>query len=376
MGKIFGYKQFHFDFLGKKKICYIIALAIIIPGLVVLAINGFNLGLDFTGGTILEVDIAGDPELADVRAIVEDNMTQTPFVNLTDAGTFSIRTSELTMEEMGQIEDALSVLGEVTVVSSETIGPVIGSELLKNARLALLIAGILMLLYITIRFKFNYAVTAIVALAHDVLVTISIFAIFRIEVNSYFIAAILTIIGYSINNTIVVYDRIRENSGLMDKRDIRSIINNSINQTLTRNINTILAVVILLACLIIFGGSTTRSFIVAMLVGVLAGFYSSAFIVGSFLENMCEWTKTRLSGEKIYRNMPSKSGGKSTNKATASAKQLSQQKAKEDAKDAIDTDLIREIEADAAAEKQQLQAAAKSAKKTVKKSSGKSRKSH
>ena len=143
-----------------------------------------------------------------------------------------------------------------------------------------------MLLYITIRFKFNYAITAILALAHDVLVMLSVFAIFRIEVDSSFVAAILTIVGYSINNTIIIFDRIRENTGYNSKQEFSLLVNQSINQTISRTVNTVLAVLILLIALLIFGGDTTKNFVLALTVGMVAGFYSSVFLVGNLLNDI------------------------------------------------------------------------------------------
>lgn len=295
---MFSYKEFHFDFVGKKKIWYIIALLFIIPGLVLMAISGLNLGLDFTGGSILEVTFDVDAELADVRAIVTENVSHNPAVNESDDNRFTIRTEEMEEEDSQALLDALSTLGTVTVLRSDRIGPVIGQELLRNAQLAMLIAGVLMLAYITIRFKFNYALTAIAALAHDILVLLSMFAILRVEVDSAFIAALLTTIGYSINNTIVVYDRIRENRAYKSRMDDATLVNSSINETLTRSINTTLAVLILLVAMFVLGGDTTKNFVLAMIIGLCAGFFSSCFLAGNFLLEISKWIGMDLSGNR------------------------------------------------------------------------------
>ncbi|MDO4733098.1 MAG: protein translocase subunit SecF [Bacillota bacterium] len=295
---MFSYKEFHFDFVGKKKIWYIIALLFIVPGLVLMAFSGLNLGLDFTGGSILEVTFDTDADLADVRAIVTENVSHNPAVNESDDNHFTIRTEELEEEDSQALVDALSALGEVTVQRSDRIGPVIGQELLRNAQLALLIAGALMLLYITIRFKFNYALTAIMALGHDILVLLSMFAILRVEVDSAFIAALLTTIGYSINNTIVVYDRIRENQTYKGRMEPAALVNNSINETLTRSINTTIAVLILLFALFILGGDTTKNFVLAMIIGLCAGFFSSCFLAGNLLLEVSKWIRMDLAGNR------------------------------------------------------------------------------
>ena len=283
MGKLFAFKEHHFDFISKRKIFYIIALIFIVPGLVFAAISGLNAGIDFTGGMIFNITYTDDVDLASVRQTASQYLEQTPSVNSSAANQFIIRTEELTSEQSDALLAGLGELGNIdeSMTSTDLIGPTIGSELLRNAIWALVIAGVLMLLYITIRFRFNYAITAIAALAHDVLVLISIFAIFRIEVNSEFIAAILTIVGYSINNTIVIFDRIRENQRLGTERDLPTLVNTSINQTLGRTINTVVALLILLCALFVLGGATTKTFVLALIIGMFAGFYSSVFLVGN-----------------------------------------------------------------------------------------------
>lgn len=288
LDKLFGFKEHHFDFIGKKKIFYIIALLVIIPGICVMIFSGLNLGIDFTGGSIVKITYTEDVDIADVRAVVSDMVAQTPTINESDDNSFVIRTEDLGDEQTKAMVSALEGLGPVNgeLTQIDRIGPTIGSELLSNARWAIIIAAALMLLYITIRFKFNYALTAILALAHDVLVMLSFFAIFRVEVDSSFVAAILTIVGYSINNTIIIFDRIRENTGYNSKQEFPLLVNQSINQTISRTVNTVLAVLFLLLALLIFGGDTTKNFVLALTVGMVAGFYSSVFLVGNMLNDI------------------------------------------------------------------------------------------
>jgi SecD/SecF fusion protein len=298
-------RTFKFDYLGKQKIFYGLALLIIVPGLVCLFINGLNLGIDFAGGNILQIEFDHPVEQAQVREIVSGFVSQTPSVQQSEGNQFLIRTEMLdngeeVLDEAGnkisretELIKALGALGEVNTLRNDFIGPVIGAELLSNARMALIIAAILMLAYITLRFQFNFAVTALLALAHDALIIVCVFAILRIEVDSAFIAAILTTIGYSINNTIVVFDRIRENVRHQERMTVRDLINASINQTFTRSVNTVLAVLFLLVSLLLFGGATTKIFILALTVGMVAGFFSSLCLVGNFLEQISR--KTGLS---------------------------------------------------------------------------------
>ena len=279
-------REFKVDYVGMKKIFYGLALLIIVPGLACLFIFGLNLGIDFSGGSILQIEFDHPVDLAEVRAIVSDLVDQTPSIQQSESNQFLIRTQELHESQSKIILNALSALGEVNVLRNEFIGPVIGAELLNSARWALIIAVILMLAYITIRFQFNFALTAVLALAHDALIVLCVFAILRIEVDSAFIAAILTIVGYSINNTIVVFDRIRENVRHQERMTARDLINTSINQTFTRSVNTVLAVLFLLMALLFFGGETTKIFILALSLGMVAGFFSSLCLVGNLLEQI------------------------------------------------------------------------------------------
>ncbi len=288
-----NHKEFKFDFVGKRKLWYGIAIIFIVPGLLVSAISGMNLGIDFTGGSIIEVQYDSPVELNMVRDTVSSAVGHTPSVNEGADNTFIIRTEELEEAESIALIDQLEELGSLNLLRNNRIGPVVGQELMANARWAMLIAGVLMLIYISIRFRFNYAITAVAALLHDVLVVFSIFAIFRIEIDSSFIAAILTIIGYSINNTIVIFDRIRENEAGRGKQTRWELINTSINQTLTRTIITTLVVLILLFALLLFGGETTKNFILALIIGMFAGFFSSVFLAG----NLLGWLSSRLTAK-------------------------------------------------------------------------------
>ncbi len=273
-------------FTKRRKLWYLIALIIIIPGIISMCVQGFNLGIDFTGGTILEVRFENEADMSAIRELVSAHVEQTPTIQAGENNLYTIRTVEMTESESDELVRALQEqIGALTVEKENFIGPVVGKELVRNAEIAVLIAMALMLVYITIRFKLEYALAAILALAHDVLVTLSIFSLFQIELDSAFIAAILTVLGYSINNTIVVFDRIRENSKdpQYKKYTDAEMIDTSISQTLGRSINTVLAVLFLLVSLFLFGGATTRIFTFALITGVAAGFYSSLLLAGSFV---------------------------------------------------------------------------------------------
>lgn len=298
----------HFDFVGKRKIWYAISIVIIIAGIISLCVQGLNLGLDFTGGNIIQVQFEENVEIDELRDVVSQYVDSTPTIQESDDNNYIIRTQELSEQNNeALLSDLETTFGNSEILRNEKIGAVIGSELISNAKWALLAAFVLMLVYITIRFKFNFAISAVVPLMHDVLVTVGLFSLLRVEVDSTFIAAILTILGYSINGTIVIFDRIRENMGKDHKVPFPDLVNRSINQTLGRSINTNLAVLILVVCLLILGGDSTKAFSLALLIGVIFGCYSSVFIAGPMLSDI-----TRLTGgSKQYK----KSGKKKTAKA-------------------------------------------------------------
>ncbi|MDR2713728.1 MAG: protein translocase subunit SecF [Clostridiales bacterium] len=277
-------KKTNFDFIGKRKIWYIIALVFIIPGVVSMIFQGFNQGLEFTGGNIMHVQFAEAVDQGQLREIVSSYVSHSPNIQSMENNQFYIRTVEMQEEESrnmtAEIEEKL---GSMQILRSELIGPVVGKELVRNAQISVVIALIGILLYVTLRFRFNFALAAVLTLVHDVLVTMGIFSLLRLEIDGSFIAAILTIVGYSVNNVVVIFDRVRENSRASGRQEFQSLVNTSINQTLSRSINTVLAVVVLLLSLIILGGETTRILTFGILIGVIAGLFSSVTMAGSFV---------------------------------------------------------------------------------------------
>jgi preprotein translocase subunit SecF len=268
-------------FIKLRKIWYLISLVIIIPGLISLFTNGLNLGIDFTGGNILEVRFERPVAIEKVRQVMASLGIETSR-SIQKSGqegkkvTYLIRTKALSQEESTRLQKALGKLSQMTVLRNEYVGPIIGRELTRNALLALIGAAILMIIYITIRFEFKQGIAAVIALLHDVLVVTGIFSLFQIEIDSTFIAAILTIVGYSINDTIVIFDRIRENLKVRKKgEELADTINFSLWQTLTRSINTILTIIFVLVALYLLGGSTLRVFVLTLLIGIVCGAYSS-----------------------------------------------------------------------------------------------------
>lgn len=270
-----------YKIMEKKRIWFGVSLAIITLGLVFMLMSGFNWGIDFTGGNMLHFDIHQTYELQNVREIIEKlDIKEFETKKAGDSRQqLIIRTVELSKEMQTKILDTLKQeWPETELIRAEAIDAVIGKELQKQAIIALIIANIGMLAYITIRFEFKSAIAAVLSLIHDVLIVLSFYAIFSIPIDSSFIAVILTVVGYSINDTIVIFDRIRENLKSMRKRPFEDVINFSISQTLSRSFKTSVTTLITITALFILGGETIKDFTLALIIGVSAGTYSSIFI--------------------------------------------------------------------------------------------------
>jgi len=264
------------QFIEKRKWFYIFSSLLIIPGIISIFVQGFNLGIDFKGGSMLLYKMDASISAPAVTQTISD-LNLVKEVSVQQSGSeFYIRTNELTQEQTRQITDELKTkYSNVELQSAESVGATIGGELVKNAFLAVFIALVLMLIYITFRFEWSFGLAAVLALFHDVVIVCGLFSLFQWEVNSAFIAAILTIIGYSINDTIVVFDRVRENLRMKKKDALAVLLDKSIMQTLNRSVNTVLTVLMPLITLLIFGGGSIKVFVMALLVGFLFGMYSS-----------------------------------------------------------------------------------------------------
>lgn len=267
------------DFVGKRKIWYALSLIVLLVSITSLFVQGLNFGIDFKGGTLFELHFeeTGITD-AQVRSALEEIGLEKSEIQAS-SDSIIIKTVELDPEKQGKVLKTIEdKAGKFEVLRSEQVGPIIGKELRTAGILALVIAGVLQIIYITIRFELRFGIAAILALLHDAIITLGFFSLMQYEVDVTFIAAILTIIGYSINDTIVIFDRIRENLKNRRKEELAELVNKSIKMSLVRSINTSLAILFVLAALLVLGGDTTRYFSLAMLVGVMAGAYSSIFI--------------------------------------------------------------------------------------------------
>jgi SecD/SecF fusion protein len=287
--KLFGLEkprsQFNkeFSFIKRRKIFYLSAVVLIVIGLGAGLIRGFNWGIDFTGGTMMQFEMERRVEVADVERVLDKHEVDGTIVHAGENNTqIIIRTTQsLENEERNALfEDMYGTfnIAEDNLLAVEQFSASVGDLIKKNAVKALLIATAGMLIYIIIRFEWKFAIAAIVALVHDVLIMIAFYGLFNIPINSPFIAAILTIIGYSINDTIVIFDRIRENFKIMKKNKMEELIDKSINQTIVRSLMTSATTIVAIIPLLILGGETIREFLVPMMVGLVAGTISSIAI--------------------------------------------------------------------------------------------------
>jgi preprotein translocase subunit SecF len=275
----------NFDFVGRMKIALACSLTVILIGLASIVWHGgLNYGIDFAGGTLVQVKFQQEPSADEIRSAFKSVGLENSIIQSFGTGEVIVRTAELSSDQRGlsgKIEDALAaVYGKDTfeIRRVEVVGPKVGSDLTRKAILAIVFSWIGMLIYIAWRFEFRYAVGGILALVHDVIITIGVFSLLNKEFDLTIVAALLTIIGYSINDTIVVYDRIRENVRKNVKQSLADTINASINQTLSRTILTSFTVFLVVVVLFFFGGAVIHDFAFALLVGVVVGTYSSIFI--------------------------------------------------------------------------------------------------
>ncbi len=295
----------NFDFVGKMKIAFTISMvAILISIISVIAHGGLNWGIDFAGGTVVQVKFAKDVNIDKIRASLEAAKLEEITIQQFGAQAkqeYLIRTAEATDDLKGlsgRIEDSLAASfgkGDFEVRRVEVVGPKVGKDLTQKGIMAIVFSWIAMLIYIAWRFEFRFAVGGILALVHDTIITVGVFSLLNKEFTLTIVAALLTIIGYSINDTIVIYDRIRENMRKNIRQELAQVINASINQTLSRTILTVLTVVIVLVAILLFGGAVIFDFAFAILVGIVVGTYSSIFIASPIV---LAWERARPSQRK------------------------------------------------------------------------------
>lgn len=287
----------HYDFLGKAKYFVPVSIILVLASVVLLipGVRGLNPGIDFTGGTEFTVDFNNPVSTADIRNVLAGITAPVDLsksvIQQVSGKNRKVITTQLDVENdqdvINNIESALKKSFAVDEISRRSIGQQVSKELTQRGWQAILLAFVVILIYVSWRFRLRYAVGAVVALFHDVTIALGVFALFQIEINLATIAAFLTIIGYSLNDTIVIFDRIRENMKLEKKAPAFDVINKSVNQSLSRTLNTSFTTLIPVFILFLFGGSVLRGFSLALLIGVLVGTYSSMYIANPILH---AWT--------------------------------------------------------------------------------------
>lgn len=279
-----------FDIAGRYKFWFVLSLLIIIPGLISIAVRGLNFGIDFTGGTIIDLKFEQPVRIEQIRDSLRTYGLEGSTIQLSGETSgvetstdVMIRTVDLEENDRKAVMSSIRAdVGAYEVMREEKVGATIGSELIMNAVMALVISWAIIILYVAYRFEFSFGIAAVLALVHDILIVIAFFSFTQRQVDSSFVAALLTIVGYSINDTIVIFDRIRENLKLHFRRggDLVELVNRSVYQTLTRSLFTVFTVLFTTLALFFFGGETTKDFSFALLVGFSSGCYSSIFIAG------------------------------------------------------------------------------------------------
>lgn len=282
-----------FNIIGNRFRFFLISFVVILIGVVSLASFGLKAGIEFSSGSLLTLRFDEEVEVAELKQELDNLGHVNAIVQTTSGGDFLIRTFELTTNEKTQLEDELTTrFGSLTEEGFVYISPETAIKTVQIAAIAIAIAAIGIMLYVTWAFRrmpkpFRYGTCAIVALLHDALVALGVFSILGgilgWEVNLMFITGILAVIGYSVNNTVVIFDRIRENLISGSSNNFELVVNNSLIESLTRSINTSLTTMIVVLALLLFVGSTIQNFSVVLLIGIIAGTFSSLFIAPSLL---------------------------------------------------------------------------------------------
>ncbi|HEY5600857.1 MAG TPA: protein translocase subunit SecF [Patescibacteria group bacterium] len=292
--------------INKRIYFFIFSIAIIAAGLAFLFIYGLRLGVDFSGGSLIELQFNQSVDQNQVKEAVSSQQVELSTITSTGENIYLLRTKTIDQEKNDELKKALvEKFGEVEEVRFETIGPAVSKEIGQNALKAIVISILAIVIYVSWSFRkvpspassVNFGMATIVALVHDVLVVVGAFAIFGhyfgAEIDSLFVTAILTVIGFSVHDTIVVFDRVRENLNRHPGFSFEQTVNHSILQTLVRSLSTSLTLIFVLVALLIFGGATLKWFMLALLIGVMTGTYSSIFTASQLLIVWQNWTRKK-----------------------------------------------------------------------------------
>jgi len=281
-------EQTNFNFMGKRKIAALFSLILIVIAIVSLVTQSLNFGIDFTGGTMIEVAYQEETDLNQIRNTLEQAGFENAIVqNFGSIHDVLIRLPVIESENMAEVSNQVVAILQaehstpIDVRRAEFVGPQVGEELTEQGGLAMLYALIGILIYVSLRFEYRFAIGSVVALVHDVLITLGVFSLFQLEFDLTVLAAILAIIGYSLNDTIVVFDRIRETFLKVRKGSSEEIVNRALNDTLSRTLMTSVTTLLVVVSLFIFGGEVIHAFSIALILGIVVGTYSSIYIASN-----------------------------------------------------------------------------------------------
>ena len=285
----------NFDFIRHRQKAYLVTLLLTVPGLLIVLLRGVNYSVEFTGGTLVQVESAKPVDVASVRSALAQRGVDGAEIQTfgsdrelvirargAKAGTDADDT-QATASALQQALDAVLGSGNYTILRTEAVGPKVGGELREKALMAILLSFVAVLIYLAYRFEWRFGVAAVIATAHDVLASLAFIGLVRLEVSLFVVAGLMTIIGYSLNDTIVIFDRIRENLHLRKRDQFADILNRSINETLPRTVFTGTTALGSLLALALLGGDVVRPFALLMLFGVIVGTFSSIFIAAPAL---------------------------------------------------------------------------------------------
>lgn len=306
------FRRQNWDIVRYTWLWFSISALVLILGIAMWAVKGLNYGIDFTGGSLLrykfERPLATEPGqdiqvISATRQMLEQMGLGKSQIQVAGTDEIYIRTPQVQNDEEAaqrdqKVEAGLKNLfgeraGEITKLGRETVGPVIGEMLRKSAAQALVLGILLILVYITIRYEFRFAVAAVIALIHDAFVLVGFMALLQIELNTWFVAALLTVLGYSMNDTVIIFDRVRENRSIHRRAPIANVVNASLLQTMMRSLNTVVTTLFTLIALFVFGGTTIQGFALALIIGIATGCYSSIFTASPVIVMWYNWAAGR-----------------------------------------------------------------------------------
>ena len=283
--------QFTYNFVSKFKLANIISIILVLVSLVLIGLKGLNFGIDFKGGTLIELRVdSNNIKINDVRSAFSNmSLGDLNVKEFGKKGDYLIKFEKKTFDNKSNIKIIKETVknklqGKVDFRRVENVGPKVSDELLNSGLIAISLALGAMLFYIWVRFEWQFSIGSILAIFHDVIITIGLFSLLALEINLSIVAAVLTIVGYSMNDTVVIYDRIRENLSKFSSLKIAEIANKSINETLSRTIITSVTTLLALSSIFVLGGEILRGFSLAMIIGVIIGTYSSIFVASPVLK--------------------------------------------------------------------------------------------